>query len=413
MKSRKKNQITNNTQLWKLLRHLNDQPAKTEYKFWATQPVPKLSEEFDDKVNEPFISNGSVEDIRKEPYKLPAGYEWIDMDIKHVEERNEIFTLLSENYVEDNDSIFRFHYSSNFLLWALSAPRYSKDWHIGVRHTPTNTLVGFISGIPIDISINGKVVKMAEVNFLCVHKTLRSKRLAPVLIKEITRRVNLHNIWQAFYTAGVYLPKPLGTAKYYHRSLNVKKLVQVGFSFLTNRLTMSRAIKLYRVDEELSLPELRKMEKKDIPSVHKLLNTYLEKYKLHIIFSQDDVEHWFLPRKNVIYTFVNVQNEEVKDLISFYSLPSKILGNSKHDILNAAYSFYNIATTVDLKILLNNAITLAKKNDFDVFNILDIMENKSVLSDLKFCEGDGTLKYYLYNWKCKSMDATDLGAVLL
>jgi hypothetical protein len=32
---------------------------------------------------------------------------------------------------------------------------------------------------------------MVEINFLCVHKRLRSKRLAPVLIKEITRRVNL------------------------------------------------------------------------------------------------------------------------------------------------------------------------------------------------------------------------------
>lgn len=28
-----------------------------------------------------------------------------------------------------------------------------------------------------------QVVKMVEINFLCVHKKLRSKRLAPVLIK--------------------------------------------------------------------------------------------------------------------------------------------------------------------------------------------------------------------------------------
>lgn len=34
-------------------------------------------------------------------------------------------------------------------------------------------------------------LKMVEINFLCVHKKLRDKRLAPLLIKEITRRVNL------------------------------------------------------------------------------------------------------------------------------------------------------------------------------------------------------------------------------
>lgn len=40
-----------------------------------------------------------------------------------------------------------------------------------------------------------KSIQMAEINFLCVHKRLRSKRLAPVLIKEsrfqLTRSVVL------------------------------------------------------------------------------------------------------------------------------------------------------------------------------------------------------------------------------
>lgn len=54
---------------------------------------------------------------------------------------------------------------------------------------------------------------LVEINFLCVHKKLRSKRLAPVLIKEVTRRVNMESIYQAVYTAGVYLPKPFGTCR--------------------------------------------------------------------------------------------------------------------------------------------------------------------------------------------------------
>lgn len=55
---------------------------------------------------------------------------------------------------------------------------------------------------------------MVEINFLCVHKKLRSKRVAPVLIREITRRVNLEGIFQAVYTAGVVLPKPVSTCRY-------------------------------------------------------------------------------------------------------------------------------------------------------------------------------------------------------
>ena len=94
------------------------------------------------------------------------------------------------------------------------------------------------------MSINHYEIKMAEINFLCVHKDLRAKRLAPVLIKEITRRVNLHNIWQAVYTAGVTIPTPVSNATYWHRNLNPKKLVEVRFSSLPPGTPMARYLKL-------------------------------------------------------------------------------------------------------------------------------------------------------------------------
>lgn len=50
--------------------------------------------------------------------------------------------------------------------------------------------------------------------------------------QEITRRVNLRDIWQAAYTAGVLLPRPVATCQYWHRSLNPKKLISIGFSRL-------------------------------------------------------------------------------------------------------------------------------------------------------------------------------------
>jgi glycylpeptide N-tetradecanoyltransferase len=54
---------------------------------------------------------------------------------------------------------------------------------------------------------------MTEINFLNVHKKLRSKRLAPVMIREITRRSHIHGIFQAVYTAGAVLPKPVSTCQ--------------------------------------------------------------------------------------------------------------------------------------------------------------------------------------------------------
>lgn len=106
-------------------------------------------------------------------------------------------------------------------------PNYKPSWHVGVRLKKSGRLVGFISGIPLKLIIDGKLVKVCEINFLCVFNKLRKYRLAPVLIKEVTRRVNLKGIFQAVYTAGVELPKPISKTRYYHRSLNPTKLIEV------------------------------------------------------------------------------------------------------------------------------------------------------------------------------------------
>jgi len=131
--------------------------------------------------------------------------------------------------------MFRFDYAMPFLMWALTPPGYLADLHLGVRSSKSGRLMAFISGVPAAMRVHGAKVPMVEINFLCVHKKLRSKRLAPVLIKEITRRVNVTGVFQAVYTAGVVLPSPVGKCRYWHRSINFKKLVEIGFSRIGER----------------------------------------------------------------------------------------------------------------------------------------------------------------------------------
>ena len=40
----------------------------------------------------------------------------------------------------------------------------------------------------------------------------------------------------------------------------------------------------------------------------------------------------------------------------------------------------------------------------DVFNALNQMENEQFLKELKFGSGDGSLHYYLFNWKCATFE---------
>jgi len=383
--------------------------------FWDTQPVPRIGgDSFQAADSGPIDPIKTPEDVRDEPYTLPAAFEWASCDMMSDDEASEIYHLLNENYVEDDDSMFRFDYSVGFLRWALTPPGFLQHLHLGVRVKASGKLVGFITGIPAKISLHEASVNMVEINFLCVHKKLRSKRLAPVLIKEITRRVNKGNVWQAVYTAGVVLPRPVSECRYYHRSLNPKKLIDVGFSHLGPRMTMARTIKLYKVPDTPQLSGMREMEESDQSRVFVLVSGYLSKFALHPEFTEDELAHWMLPRKEVIYAYVR-ENEKgvVTDVVSFYSLPSSILNNEKYNILKAAYSYWTVATTVPLHELMYDALIYARSHDFDVFNALNVMENESFLKELKFGIGDGFLQYYVYNWKCPKIPANGMGLVLL
>lgn len=310
--------------------------------------------------------------------------------------------------------MFRFDYSIEFLRWALTPPGYLVDWHVGVRNTATRKLVGFITGVPAHLSVHGTVIHVAEINFLCVHKTLRDKRLAPVLIKEITRRVNLTDQWQAVYTAGIVLPRPVAKCRYWHRSLNPKKLIEVKFSRLQPRMTLARTVKLHKLPDAPTSP-MRPMTPEDVPRIQVLLSEYLARNtKIFPVQSPEEVAHWLLPRDGVVNTFVITDADgAVTDFCSFYHLPSTIIGNEKHNRLCASYSYYNVATTVTLEHLIRDALVLARNMGSDVFNALDLMENKSFLENLKFGIGDGNLQYYLYNWKCPEVEPKDIGLVLL
>ena len=98
---------------------------------------------------------------------------------------------------------------------------------------------------------------------------------------------------------------------------------------------------------------------------------------------------------------------------SFYHLPSTVIGHEKHSTLFAAYSFYNVATSMTLTALMKDALTLARNKKTDVFNALNLMDNEEFLKELLFGIGDGHLQYYLYNWQCPGMQPREAGLVLL
>jgi glycylpeptide N-tetradecanoyltransferase len=90
-----------------------------------------------------------------------------------------------------------------------------------------------------------------------------------------------------------------------------------------------------------------------------------------------------------------------------------VINNPLHNKLNAVYSYYNVANTLPIEDLMKDLLVLAREEGADVLNALDLMENEPTFNNLLFGAGDGYLQYYLYNWKCPSMNAADIGLVLL
>ncbi len=334
-----------------------NQKDMASYKFWQTQPVPR----FDDKADAPKpdgpIKIIDPEQVPQEPDPLVEGFEWCELDLTKDEELKEVYELLTYHYVEDDNAMFRFKYSPSFLNWALKPPGWLPKWHIGVRATKSRKLVASIFGIPVQLKIRDVSLRATEINLLCIHKKLRSKRLAPVLIKEVTRRCYLEGIYQAVYTAGVVIPKPVGTCRYFHRPLDWPKLYDVGFSPLPVGSTKARMITRNLVPTKTSTPGLRRMRLADVEPVRDLLHRYLSKFQMSQYFSTEEIEHWLLNKNadkddaQTVWAYVveDPQTGKITDLVSFYCLESSVIRNGGKtdgsEMVKAAYLFYYASET--------------------------------------------------------------------
>ena len=360
-----------------------NQKDMASYKFWQTQPVRHFDEKADEIKEDGPIREVVPEKIPQNAAPLPEGYEWCELDMTKDEEIQETYQLLSNHYVEDDNAMFRFNYSQSFLNWALKSPGWKPQWHIGVRTAKSGLLVASIFAIPIELRVRKNAFPVSEVNFLCIHKKLRSKRLTPVLIKEITRRCHLEGVYQGVHTGGVILPTPVSSCRYYHRSLEWLKLYEVGFSPLPPSSTKARMISRNQLPNHTSTPGLRPMIARDIDSVLDLLSRYLKRFDLAQEFSREEIEHWFISKEKneddrVVWAYV-VEGEggKITDLFSFYCLESSVIDNEKHEKVRAAYLFYYASETAfadkeqgfreRLHSLIGDALVEAKKvggNDF-------------------------------------------------
>lgn len=336
------------------------------HSFWNTQPMPKEHAEQIGEID-------SSRTYSETPVKLPSEFEWSKCSI------DEISQLISSHYIRDEH--FSLEYSRQFIAWATDP-----KWNLGLRAKSNGKLVGFISGMPTKYRIHDKILPVLQINFLCVHDTLRNMGLAPLLISEIRRRANARGIWQAVYTAVAELPTPLTKTNYWHRLLNVPKLNKAKFSQERERShTVSGSC------------QHRLMTKEDIPRVTRILSQHMSKYSVAPVIDEDYVSRWLMPIDGLIYTYI----DDTDHVTSYYSAPYTSVKTGVH--IKQAYMFYDTGKG-DLK----EAVILARNAGFDVYNTLDVGLDLDILSTSKFMEGNGHNHCYVYNWSCGDIHRDDI-----
>ncbi|ETV98122.1 hypothetical protein H310_08866 [Aphanomyces invadans] len=384
------------------------------FKFWRTQPV--MSSDDAELLQEHGYCDESipVSSVRETPLKLPDGFVWSAFDIHNSDDVNDLYKFLAANYCEDSDGRFRSDYSVEFLVWALSSPQYVADWHVAIRHRTTGKLMAFFAGVYKVVRVHHDVAPTCETNFLCIHPKLRSKRLAPVLIKEMARRTKLQAVWRAVYTGSSHLPTPVATTQIYHRSLNTKKCVEVGFALCPPNVSLTSLIKAQRLPESPSIPGFQPMQVHHVPDVTALLVAHHTRFDLALDWTDATVAHWLLPRPHVVssYVVVDPATNRVTDVCSYYHVPMTVLKHPHHTTLSTAQSFYNVATSVPLHALVQDLLVSAKAERIDIFSAADIMDMDQVLAPLGFDVGGGHLHYYLFNWRCPRMSRRQVALVL-
>lgn len=344
---------------------------------------------------------------------LPDNLSWAFLIISDKTDCEPIHKLLSENYVSDARNYFRYYYSVEFIYWVLTSPSSQTSFILAVHEQKSNQLIAFLSASRASLRVSGSLYQALEATFLCVAKAYRGYRLTPILIQETIRKAHLEGLLTAIYTSGTSIHQPVALTKYFQRFINPQKLEKLGFTCFDRTLGPQYIMKKYAVEETTQIPLLRPMQVSDTLQVKDLLLNYLRNFEIYQEFTIEEILHNFLPRNNVVYSWVAEENGEILDFFSFYMLGIQSVRRPNDENIKVANCFYYASTRNSVEILFRDMLVCAQRSGADMMNALNIMENQKVFESLQFEETDGFLNYYLYNWNSKLLSPNLIGKVLI
>jgi len=376
-----------------------------DFKFWSTQPV-----KFSDKD---LIHTKNIDsNLSPVAVNLPKSLYFDELTV-NLNNMTEISEFLKNNYVEDATSNFRLQYTPEFLTWNLNT---KNSVVLVLRRQSNKQMMGLITAVTKTCQISTNKVELAETNYLCVDKLLRNTGLAVLLINELRNRMLAKNIKTGFFTSERYVPTPFSRVQYYHRPLNYMKLYTTKFTGLEDNKLLTKAIRKYTLDQTKKIPDnVVLLEEKYLEQTYQKYNDYMERYTFHDVYTLEEFKDHFM-NNNFIHTYVILDtSNNVQDMLAYYTLDSAVLDtNSEYKTIKGAYCYMYTATQNTSRRLLDLMAYLAHKQNHDVLNVTNFLENDDLLDDPNgfYMCGTGFLHYNLYNYECPVMQQYQIGKTI-
>lgn len=251
-----------------------------------------------------------------------------------------IQAFLHENYLNSKDDPIHIKYSKDFLYWYLR--QVPDGLCIGICFN--NKIIGILSCWLVPAMIKQEKNMLAAPNFLCVKHELRHTNVCKMLIAELKKRLLDRGYTKALFSTSRDLQEPCIEYQTFLVPINIPKLFNVGFLEDMNVHHETYA------DNPLKL-----MRPKYISSVATLLNTEYGACDLRPYFDSQQVHKTLLPKKNIVYSFVNLCDQKVVDFVSVYIFQMFCTENKQY-ITTANLAFVALTTldiTVAVKLLVD------------------------------------------------------------
>lgn len=280
----------------------------TKMSFWINQLLQiannnhnqVINRDLTQKHNDLLMVNKSNLNYQSE-LDLPDGFELKTLNLSHLDE---IFQLINNHYVRDDQLQIRTRYSKDFIYWYLTY--IPPGFVIGLCYH--SKLVGLITAYFLDMVVHTESMKIPCINFICLQERIRKMGMAKYLMDEMKNRLLHINLNYGFFITKKNLTKNFAKYGEYVIPINYTKLHQVGFL----------REKIQPISKLESNP-LHLMSRSDIETVTPKLNHHLQKYNIRPFFTIESANHFLIPKKNIVYTFVNRnENNIVTDLITIY-----------------------------------------------------------------------------------------------